>query len=59
MCQITFQISENYMMYQNLFSSKGETFFFVCALSTYNTFIDGKFDYFFCPEAWAFGFAGV
>lgn len=59
MCQITFQISENYMMYQNLFSSKGETFFFVCALSTYNTFIGGKFDYFFCPEAWASAFAAV
>lgn len=46
-------------MYQNLFSSKGETFFFVCALSTYNTFIGGKFDYFFCPKARAFAFAAV
>lgn len=59
MCQITFQISESYMMYQKLFSSRGEAFFFVCALSTYNKFIGGKFDYSFCPEALAFAFAGV
>lgn len=34
-CQITFQISENYMMYEKCFFSKGEAFFLcVCEVHT-------------------------
>lgn len=32
---------------------------FVCVLGTYDKFVGGKIDYFFCPEALAFAFAGV
>ena len=53
MCQIRFQMSKNYMMYQKLFSSKGEAFFCACVFGTYNKFVGGKIDYFFCPEALA------
>lgn len=31
----------------------------MCVLGTYDKFVGGKIDYFFCPEALAFAFAGV
>lgn len=59
MCQIRFQMSKNYMMCQKLFLVK-ERFSFVCMCQALAMSLqEAKIDYFFCPEALAFAFAGA